>query len=255
MSKAKHIHAILRGHNYIIHQLHAPSTLAATAAASVSTTTAAAAASLRLLPSRLVVASSASTAHHGDDRHTSHASDSIQSSSSTGGTGGAGAGTRAKSDGNGASQGAAGQVAGDAGVGRVLEERTSSSSTLSATTGRWTSELPWIDPNTQSSRESGSSGGNSNTTHTNGSNSSSNNTKKTTTASFFDQPFQNTRHNYVFAHGASGFAKNPGKQPTLTPEEDRAYLSVQVGEDSYFRRHDALGVADGVGGWSGTTGK
>ncbi|KAK3838405.1 MAG: phosphatase 2C-like domain-containing protein, partial [Linnemannia elongata] len=31
--------------------------------------------------------------------------------------------------------------------------------------------------------------------------------------------------------------------------------SVQVGEDSYFRRHDALGVADGVGGWSGTTGK
>ncbi|KAI8602828.1 phosphatase 2C-like domain-containing protein [Dissophora ornata] len=69
--------------------------------------------------------------------------------------------------------------------------------------------------------------------------------------SFFDQPFQNTRHNYVFAHGASGFAKNPGKAPTLTPEEDHAYFSVQVGEDSYFSRHDALGVADGVGGWSG----
>ncbi|KAK3842875.1 MAG: phosphatase 2C-like domain-containing protein [Linnemannia gamsii] len=68
------------------------------------------------------------------------------------------------------------------------------------------------------------------------------------------RPFQNTRHNYVFAHGASGFAKNPNKGPTLTPEEDRAYFSVQVGEDSYFRRHDALGVADGVGGWSGTTG-
>ncbi|KAF9963350.1 hypothetical protein BGZ65_004119, partial [Modicella reniformis] len=75
------------------------------------------------------------------------------------------------------------------------------------------------------------------------------------TSSFFDQPFQNTRHNYVFAHGASGFAKNPGKAPTLTPEEDRAYFSVQVGEDAYFRRHDALGVADGVGGWCGTTGK
>ncbi|ORZ14408.1 phosphatase 2C-like domain-containing protein [Lobosporangium transversale] len=73
-------------------------------------------------------------------------------------------------------------------------------------------------------------------------------------SSFFDQPFQKTRHNYVFAHGASGFAKNPGKAPVLTPEEDRAYFSVQVGEDSYFRRHDALGVADGVGGWSGTTG-
>ncbi|KAG0351906.1 hypothetical protein BG005_008599 [Podila minutissima] len=72
-------------------------------------------------------------------------------------------------------------------------------------------------------------------------------------SSFFDQPFQNTRHNFVFAHGASGFAKHPGKV-TLTPEEDQAYFSVQVGEDSYFRRHDALGVADGVGGWSGTTG-
>ncbi|KAG0004679.1 hypothetical protein BGZ80_009673 [Entomortierella chlamydospora] len=72
--------------------------------------------------------------------------------------------------------------------------------------------------------------------------------------SFFDQPFQSTRRNYVFAHGASGFAKNPGKVPTLTPEEDRAYHSVQVGEDSYFVRHDALGVADGVGGWSNTTG-
>ncbi|KAK5828699.1 phosphatase 2C-like domain-containing protein [Linnemannia elongata] len=68
------------------------------------------------------------------------------------------------------------------------------------------------------------------------------------------RPAPNTRHNYVFAHGASGFAKNPNKGPTLTPEEDRAYFSVQVGEDSYFRRHDALGVADGVGGWSGTTG-
>jgi hypothetical protein len=73
--------------------------------------------------------------------------------------------------------------------------------------------------------------------------------------SFFNQPFQSTRHNFVFAHGASGFAKNPGKAPTLTPEEDRAYFSVQVGEDAYFRRHDALGVADGVGGWCGTTGK
>ncbi|KAG0279892.1 hypothetical protein BGZ95_011937 [Linnemannia exigua] len=85
-------------------------------------------------------------------------------------------------------------------------------------------------------------------------NSNSNNNQGLTPASFFDQPFQNTRHNYVFAHGASGFAKNPNKGPTLTPEEDRAYFSVQVGEDSYFRRHDALGVADGVGGWSGTTG-
>ncbi|KAF9931396.1 hypothetical protein FBU30_010325 [Linnemannia zychae] len=87
---------------------------------------------------------------------------------------------------------------------------------------------------------------------TNNTHSSSN--QGLTPASFFDQPFQNTRHNYVFAHGASGYAKNPNKGPVLTPEEDSAYFSVQVGEDSYFRRHDALGVADGVGGWSGTTG-
>ncbi|KAF9086746.1 hypothetical protein BGX23_008620 [Mortierella sp. AD031] len=119
-----------------------------------------------------------------------------------------------------------------------------------ATTSQWTSELPWIDPLTQSSYDpirlpnntSGSS--NNNNSNQGGQN----------TASFFDQPFQNTRHNYVFAHGASGFAKNPNKGQTLTPEEDQAYFSVQVGEDSYFRRHDALGVADGVGGWSGTTG-
>ncbi|KAF9574555.1 hypothetical protein EC968_006168 [Mortierella alpina] len=87
------------------------------------------------------------------------------------------------------------------------------------------------------------------------SNGSCNSGQQSASTSFFDQPFQQTRHNYVFAHGASGFAKHPGKAPALTPEEDRAYLSVQVGEDSYFRRHDALGVADGVGGWSGTTGK
>ncbi|KAG0365041.1 hypothetical protein BGZ54_006929 [Gamsiella multidivaricata] len=114
---------------------------------------------------------------------------------------------------------------------------------------RWTSELPWIDPLTQSSYEPGqnpikpSNGGGTlgGTGRTQGSTITT-----TKTSSFFDQPFQNTRHNYVFAHGASGFAKNPGKAPTLTPEEDRAYFSVQVGEDSYFRRHDALGVADGA---------
>ncbi|KAF9202483.1 hypothetical protein BGZ49_007356 [Haplosporangium sp. Z 27] len=115
---------------------------------------------------------------------------------------------------------------------------------------KWVSELPWIDPNTLASYEPGhgparnDGGGNGNTGKTTG----------TGSMAFFDKPFQNTRHNYVFAHGASGFAKHPGKAPTLTPEEDRAYCSVQVGEDSYFRRHDALGVADGVGGWSNTTG-
>jgi protein phosphatase PTC7 len=31
-------------------------------------------------------------------------------------------------------------------------------------------------------------------------------------------------------------------------------LSVSVGEDAYFLRSDSLGVADGVGGWSGHAG-
>ncbi|KAG9324496.1 hypothetical protein KVV02_006090 [Mortierella alpina] len=117
----------------------------------------------------------------------------------------------------------------------------------------WSSELPWVDTHTQSSDPSHIPG--SGRADSSPSNGSSNNSQQSASTSFFDQPFQQTRHNYVFAHGASGFAKHPGKAPTLTPEEDRAYLSVQVGEDSYFRRHDALGVADGVGGWSGTTGK
>ncbi|KAG0051768.1 hypothetical protein BGZ83_003332 [Gryganskiella cystojenkinii] len=110
----------------------------------------------------------------------------------------------------------------------VFKEQTTSSSLA------WASELPWIDPHTLESFLDPSHIPASTAIPT------------TTTSSFFDQPFQNTRHNFVFAHGASGFAKHPSKQPTLTPEEDRAYFSVQVGEDSYFRRHDALGVADGA---------
>jgi len=35
-----------------------------------------------------------------------------------------------------------------------------------------------------------------------------------------------------------------------TNNVDKAYLSVGVGEDAYFRRRNAIGVADGVGGWS-----
>lgn len=37
-------------------------------------------------------------------------------------------------------------------------------------------------------------------------------------------------------------------------EMQRNLLSVQVGEDAYFVRHNSLGVADGVGGWSGRKG-
>ncbi|KAI9331238.1 phosphatase 2C-like domain-containing protein [Zopfochytrium polystomum] len=35
----------------------------------------------------------------------------------------------------------------------------------------------------------------------------------------------------------------------LDPAEEAKYLSAQVGEDSYFSRPEAVGVADGVGGW------
>ncbi|KAF9357766.1 hypothetical protein BGX26_003117 [Mortierella sp. AD094] len=147
-----------------------------------------------------------------------------------------------QSDGSGSihSPVSASSVGSNQGGAHVFTEQTSSAA-------QWISELPWIDPNTQTSYEPGHG-------PTTGEGSQTNQDGTSSSVSFFDQPFQNTRHNYVFAHGASGFAKNTGKAPTLTPEEDRAYHSVQVGEDSYFVRHDALGVADGVGGWSNTTG-
>ena len=116
----------------------------------------------------------------------------------------------------------------------------------------WISELPWIDPDTGASYEPGKAPPRSSSGSAAGTEAGTGTSKS---SSFFTQPLHKTRHNYVFAYGASGFAKNPGKASTLTPEEDRAYFSVQVGEDAYFSRHDALGVADGVGGWKGTTGK
>ncbi|KAI8140827.1 phosphatase 2C-like domain-containing protein [Fennellomyces sp. T-0311] len=55
---------------------------------------------------------------------------------------------------------------------------------------------------------------------------------------------------YLFASGATGFAKR-GRSTHGASEH---YQSTQVGEDAYFVRADALGVADGVGGWAGTLG-
>lgn len=286
MSKAKHLHAILRGQHHLLQQL--PTASAAASSASSTTTTAA---SLRLLPSRLVVGPSldsgsrsihtqANSTHssldHNHQRscnhqhhynhsassrarqrghpcsipacllHTSTRNGSLLPSSSVSAAAAAIAPSAPSSSSASADSihyppSATGSQAGG---GHAFSEQT--------TTAQWASELPWIDPLTQSSYDPArlpTTAGNNNNSST------SSNQGGLTPASFFDQPFQNTRHNYVFAHGASGFAKNPNKGPTLTPEEDRAYFSVQVGEDSYFRRHDALGVADGVGGWSGTTGK
>ena len=63
---------------------------------------------------------------------------------------------------------------------------------------------------------------------------------------------------YLFSAGATGFAKRRGTQQPQKQQYDpfeQSYQSTQVGEDAYFIRSDALGVADGVGGWTGTLGK
>ncbi|KAG1468564.1 hypothetical protein G6F56_003761 [Rhizopus delemar] len=56
--------------------------------------------------------------------------------------------------------------------------------------------------------------------------------------------------NYRLGHGAAGFAKNRPQLPLLSVPTRH----VQVGEDAYFRRSDAIGVADGVSGWMNTEG-
>ncbi|KAA1083622.1 hypothetical protein PGT21_001622 [Puccinia graminis f. sp. tritici] len=84
---------------------------------------------------------------------------------------------------------------------------------------------------------------------------------------------------FVFRNGASGIPKNRfhggaggggannnnnSSSSRSSPKDINANIeaekqlnpmsSVQVGEDSYFLRSDSLGVADGVGGWSGKPG-
>ncbi|KAI9305723.1 phosphatase 2C-like domain-containing protein [Cunninghamella echinulata] len=68
---------------------------------------------------------------------------------------------------------------------------------------------------------------------------------------FFDPDLSIPPHHYTLKCGVSGYAK-AGKQ--VDPQEHNIYTSVQVGDDSYFQRNDALGVADGVGGWRSHTG-
>lgn len=55
---------------------------------------------------------------------------------------------------------------------------------------------------------------------------------------------------YTLGHGAAGFAKKRRKSLI-----QHSASHVQVGEDAYFKRSDALGVADGIGGWSNTAGR
>ncbi|KAI8882367.1 protein serine/threonine phosphatase 2C [Backusella circina FSU 941] len=67
----------------------------------------------------------------------------------------------------------------------------------------------------------------------------------------FDYFHTTKEPSFVFAHGATGFAKKPVRY--TTPSMNNGYYSVQIGEDAYFSRSDALGVADGVGGWAGVS--
>ncbi|KAI8093862.1 phosphatase 2C-like domain-containing protein [Halteromyces radiatus] len=56
---------------------------------------------------------------------------------------------------------------------------------------------------------------------------------------------------YIFAHGASGFAKRrqqKKRRPYHPPQQH--FYSEQMGEDAFFTRCDSFGISDGVGGWS-----
>lgn len=68
---------------------------------------------------------------------------------------------------------------------------------------------------------------------------------------FFAETNVKPAPSYQFSYGATGFAKRG--RPLI--ESNDEYRSIQVGEDAYFCRADAIGVADGVGGWLGTHGK
>lgn len=72
---------------------------------------------------------------------------------------------------------------------------------------------------------------------------------------FFHPSLSSTLFHYTLNLGVSGYPKS-GKIPLETQQQDDlVYSSTQVGDDAYFKRHDALGVADGVGGWRTHKGK
>lgn len=64
---------------------------------------------------------------------------------------------------------------------------------------------------------------------------------------FFHPSLSSTLFHYTLNLGVSGYPK-AGK-PVEQTDDLNIYSSVQVGDDAYFKRQDALGVADGVGGW------
>ncbi|KAJ1873511.1 hypothetical protein LPJ55_002259 [Coemansia sp. RSA 990] len=55
---------------------------------------------------------------------------------------------------------------------------------------------------------------------------------------------------FMFAHAATGIPKHTERIP-LQRRLGEDELATSVGEDAFFHRGDALGIADGVGGWAG----
>lgn len=81
-----------------------------------------------------------------------------------------------------------------------------------------------------------------------------NNNKALPLFDFFAQT--KPQQSYKLGHGAAGFAKKRfNKETSVYTSSSWSSVSAQVGEDAYFRRSDAIGVADGIGGWSTTAGK
>lgn len=68
---------------------------------------------------------------------------------------------------------------------------------------------------------------------------------------FDNSSTERPRKSYVFGYGSSAL---PKKSNLKTIYGDSQYLSGQAGEDAFFVRSDALGVADGVGGWASIKG-
>jgi hypothetical protein len=60
-------------------------------------------------------------------------------------------------------------------------------------------------------------------------------------------PIPSKHNKLILSPGGSGLPKNSEK--LISTRNDEKYHSVGCGEDSFFLRYDALGVADGVGGW------
>lgn len=65
-----------------------------------------------------------------------------------------------------------------------------------------------------------------------------------------DAPAPRKKTRFQLDVGAYGIAKRSRPTHTQYESSDDLGLAVQIGEDAYFVRDNAMGVADGVGGWA-----